>query len=361
MKLIDVKNEKCFSRITNLCKKTFNAAELIKPQNFHKYAYKENIIFKSAYVNDKFVGFFKGYVEKDFIFISWFATTNKKYRVPLLNELKKIANDKNIFFVLHMGEDESFYLDNGFYKPNLSPTLVNAGMRAVVTKPELVNEQAIIDGIKKYDWPLMFTAPFCSYVYYADVSNLDVEKELQNIPEIRREKVNNLKFEKDKKLSLGAWLLLKKALKNHHIFVDNYEYKENENGKPELVACPFEFSISHSGKYVLVGLSKAPIGVDIQETKPIDEKVLKFIANDNDLAFYNSAQNKQDAFYKIWTLKESISKKSGEGMIKPKDIYINYMFLFNGSFLYEFNDIKDYKVAVCSSVYELKPLKEIKL
>ena len=47
---------------------------------------------------------------------------------------------------------------------------------------------------------------------YCDVENLDLKKAYPLVPRERREKIDFYRFEKDKKLSAGAYLRLKKLL-----------------------------------------------------------------------------------------------------------------------------------------------------
>ena len=49
-------------------------------------------------------------------------------------------------------------------------------------------------------------------VAYCNVKDLDLEKSYPLLPENRKEKADHFIFDKDKKLSCGAYLLLKKLL-----------------------------------------------------------------------------------------------------------------------------------------------------
>ena len=51
----------------------------------------------------------------------------------------------------------------------------------------------------------------------ANVDDLNLLKAYNLLPEIRKQKVNLFRFEKDKKLSAGAYLLLNKLLKEENI------------------------------------------------------------------------------------------------------------------------------------------------
>ena len=62
------------------------------------------------------------------------------------------------------------------------------------------------------------------------------------------------------KLMLGAGLLLSSILDVHR----EEDLTFGPQGKPFLAAGKPEFSLSHSGEHVLLGVSDHPIGVDIE-------------------------------------------------------------------------------------------------
>ena len=58
---------------------------------------------------------------------------------------------------------------------------------------------------------------------YVDVSDLNLSKSYNLLPKIRKVKVDNFRFDKDKKLSCGAYLLLKKLLSEENITQPAFE------------------------------------------------------------------------------------------------------------------------------------------
>ena len=193
-----------------------------------------------------------------------------------------------------------------------------------------------------------------SEVYFADVTDVNIAKNIGLLPAIRQKKVNNYMFEQDKKLSIGAWLLLTKALAEHDIDVSKFEYAVDPSGKPILKKCPINFSISHSGKYVAVVISSSKVGIDIQEETTINQLVLTFMSNSDDISYYSSKENSLDAYFEIWTSKEATLKYRGIGITSSmKEIKIDY------DNTYIFNDINNYIIAVVSDtpVVSMKELK----
>jgi 4'-phosphopantetheinyl transferase len=87
---------------------------------------------------------------------------------------------------------------------------------------------------------------------------------LETVPPERREKVAAFRVETARRLSLGAGLLLNRALQDAGYTAA--EIAVNEYGKPWFPALPdFRFSLSHSGERVLCAVSALPVGCDIEK------------------------------------------------------------------------------------------------
>lgn len=104
---------------------------------------------------------------------------------------------------------------------------------------------------------------------------------------------------------------------------------------------PLFFSVSHSGCDLLFAFSKSwPAGVDIEEIRPVNElqTMIRKSCSVEEMDRISKVPESEQAgaFYKIWTLKEAISKAAGSGLTpeilrKPVDeAFHHYHFtLFN--------------------------------
>lgn len=120
------------------------------------------------------------------------------------------------------------------------------------------------------------------------------------VDEVRRKKTERLKGTRAKAASLGAGMLLQKmamdlteGIENTDIlFLEEDEllavlqarmrreqtspfplsYEYGEHGKPQIVNFPKKFNLSHSGDYVVCGVSDGEVGVDIQKWVPFKER-----------------------------------------------------------------------------------------
>lgn len=106
--------------------------------------------------------------------------------------------------------------------------------------------------------------------------------------------------------------LLSSYLKNQ---LSREELLKNENGKPYFANGPY-FNISHSGKYVLMAVSTAEIGVDIEEIKNKDMSSLIRIFNEAEAKMIKEHSD----FYYLWCAKESLIKCMGLSVGKVREI-----------------------------------------
>lgn len=147
---------------------------------------------------------------------------------------------------------------------------------------------------------------------------LDNSFEIQKYYELFRyisqeqcEKINKMKNDSDKKRSLFAHLLIKKAASEQmKLPFSEIIVKKDVHGKPYI--CEKEnyfFSVSHSDRAVLFSGDFERVGVDIELLR--ERKIIptKRFFTENELSKINSDED----FFKIWTRKEAYSKLIGKG------------------------------------------------
>jgi len=212
-------------------------------------------------------------------------------------------------------------------------------------------------------------------VYIASTKILEdnsiFEKYYEIVSEERKVKVNRLRFDKDKRLSLAAEILLKKALADYGI--SEYEIAYGENGKPYLAGMTdVNFNLSHSEERVMCVISEKETGCDVEKVKNTDFKVAKHFCTETEYAMMQgkeTKEEKEDIFFRLWTLKESFLKATGLGMkLSMKDFYFNieedemtvYQKVNGEQYYFKEYDLKDgYKYAVCSMTPEFSEIKKL--
>ena len=96
----------------------------------------------------------------------------------------------------------------------------------------------------------------------------------------------------------------------------SFSYEYGEQGKPQIVNFPKKFNLSHSGDYVVCGVSNGEVGVDIQKWVPYKERTAeRFFAKEEwELLQEKDEQERTELFYRLWSRKEAYGKYTGQGI-----------------------------------------------
>lgn len=155
-------------------------------------------------------------------------------------------------------------------------------------------------------------------VYYMNVKsiNADDEKWYEYMSQKRTEKVLKLKKANKKSQSIAAELLLN--------YVVNGDVKKSvhwdtyKNGKLYLIQNKDLYvNLSHSGEYAVCAVHNKDVGIDIQHIRECDINLAKRFFSIEEYEYINDCENKNNAFYEIWTKKESFVKAIGTGLTIP--------------------------------------------
>jgi len=139
---------------------------------------------------------------------------------------------------------------------------------------------------------------------------------LDRVTAQRKEKILRMKSIQAQALSMGAEILLQKALLKSFGIKQELLIKIGAHGKPGLLNVPgIHFNLSHSGNYVVCALGYDAIGVDLQKMRSIDLKLAKrYFAKDEVTWIFDLPVEKQKkGFFDLWSIKESYMKYTGKG------------------------------------------------
>ena len=141
---------------------------------------------------------------------------------------------------------------------------------------------------------------------------------LDRMPEIRRRKVASLRFAEGRRLSLGAGILLFRALEKRGLDGARTEIRENEFGQPCFPDhLDLHFSLSHAGTWAMCAVSGAPVGCDAERLGRGNGRLARYCLTPEEL---ETLERKKDPgewdreFTRFWTRKESYLKATGRGM-----------------------------------------------
>lgn len=102
----------------------------------------------------------------------------------------------------------------------------------------------------------------------------------------------------------------------------SYEVAQKENAKPFLVGQQgIDFSITHTKGLVVCGISERRIGVDAEYIRQFDERLMRRICTEEEIVYITGVKEGQETrdekFFRLWTLKESFLKATGQGLSFP--------------------------------------------
>lgn len=175
----------------------------------------------------------------------------------------------------------------------------------------------------------------------------------------RKEKADRYHFERDRRLSLGAELLLRHALSEAgEIMPDTF--LTGEQGKPALPGGSLKFNLSHSGDWVLCALGESEVGCDVEKIGKANLAIAGRFFCRSEYEYVASGENEEEQalrFARMWTLKESYVKNLGLGLKLPFNEF--EIALGNCVTVYrtsddqkyrfcEFDDIPGYRCALCA-------------
>lgn len=178
----------------------------------------------------------------------------------------------------------------------------------------------------------------------------------------RQNKIMQFKMEADRLRSLGAGIALHAILKQYGINPRETCLEYGTNGKASVAGRPdIHFNLTHSGCYAAGVCGAAPVGIDIEEIGLMKVKVARRFFHDGEYRYLEQmedGQQKQEAFFRLWVLKESFMKVTGLGMALPLNAF---EIRFQGQdieVVQELDDIRYYfkefslensRMAVCSA------------
>ena len=108
--------------------------------------------------------------------------------------------------------------------------------------------------------------------------------------------------------------LLKKAFSHIGKEISENDIQRSEKGKPYIDGSDIFFSISHCDGLAVCVLSDKPVGVDCESVRKVSTAVMKRCFGSIESDYVNNSEDRNIAFTRIWTLKESYVKMTGDGV-----------------------------------------------
>ena len=164
-----------------------------------------------------------------------------------------------------------------------------------------------------------------------DLTNAEYNKWYSLMSEDKQHRVDRFHFVDDKKRTVAGEMLARKAIAEWcGVAPESISFGIKEHGKPYAKDLAVEFNISHSGEMVVCAVDDKPIGIDIEQIRPIDLTVAKRICTDEELLYlfgrtstehdftYTTDTEILTRFFELWTAKEAYGKLIGEGILNNR-------------------------------------------
>ncbi len=168
----------------------------------------------------------------------------------------------------------------------------------------------------------------------------DYEGLISALPKARRDKILRAP-EGKKQQSLAAYLCLISAVKNK---TGALLLPEFEGGGFTRLTCGLYANISHTDTAVLAAVSDAPVGVDAQTFRPVEEKLIFRALGETQAKAVLSSPDIPRAFALAWAKKEALYKAHGVGL--------NGKTVSEKGYAYQTGFGKDFAYAICYKTEE---------
>lgn len=145
---------------------------------------------------------------------------------------------------------------------------------------------------------------------------IDVVEVLSVVSQQRRDHSLRYRREHDRRLSLSAYLLLQKALRQEYGIFEPPLFSFTPQGKPLLRDHPdIHFSLSHCRQAAVCAVDSRPVGIDIESVDAYDPALVAVTMSGKEQEAIAQAPSPAVAFIRFWTMKESLLKFLGEELV----------------------------------------------
>ncbi|CAM5489435.1 4'-phosphopantetheinyl transferase family protein [Bacillus safensis] len=154
------------------------------------------------------------------------------------------------------------------------------------------------------------------------LDEIDARQQIERLkPFVSSEKraaAERFRFLIDARRTLLGEVLVRQTIHDmYDLPMDQIVFETEGNGKPVVRQLPsFHFNLSHSGNWVVCAVDDAPVGIDIEEIKPIDLAIAKrfFSADEYQDLLSQPAERQEAYFFHLWSMKEAFIKLTGKGL-----------------------------------------------
>ena len=154
----------------------------------------------------------------------------------------------------------------------------------------------------------------------------DLSAHLEILDRQEQERMQRFHFAADSERYAAAHGNLRRILGSYlNLAPERLCFRTNQFGKPELAGeTSLKFSLSHSKSIAVLAVDLAqPVGVDVEDVRPIEEEVADRHFSATELTDLRGLEGEAwlAGFYRCWTRKEAILKAEGVGLSRALDSF----------------------------------------
>lgn len=183
------------------------------------------------------------------------------------------------------------------------------------------------------------------------VSDAELEAAMAEIPAWRRARALAIKPRLERVLSVEAFRLLMRALREDYGIACIPDFSYGEHGKPWLRDYPrIHFNLSHCRVAAMCVVSgEGPVGCDIEAAdRPFSDALLDSRFSTDETARVRAAADQRREFTSLWTKKEAVCKFTGRGIDESLPELLSPERLAGLNLTSGYNAEAGYVYAICS-------------
>lgn len=183
-----------------------------------------------------------------------------------------------------------------------------------------------------------------------EIDRMDLSAAMASVSPQRRSHALRYRQEHDQRLSLAAYRLLQHALNEEYGITEPPLFDFGANGKPFIVGHPeIHFNLSHCNEAAACVVSHVPVGIDVESLNHYDEEIAEKVMNSDEQRQIASSSAPSLAFIRLWTMKESLLKMVGDGLVEDlRGVLNEYHGLHKGDYTFQTTIYNGFVCTVCA-------------
>lgn len=139
------------------------------------------------------------------------------------------------------------------------------------------------------------------------------------LDEVEQARARRLHFERDRARFVAAHVFLRRELARElEVEPPSLRFELGPHGKPSIVGSDRAFSLTHTAWHAFLAIGPVEMGLDAEAVVPktVDVALAERVMTAAELRVWLRAgqDERVDAFFRLWSAKESVMKASGLGM-----------------------------------------------